>query len=63
MAIFDIHFLEYKQKIQPPSPEVNELNDKVFPYIPLIQMPNDSIVLAHFWQESALKLILDIRIK
>lgn len=41
MAIFDIHFLEYKQKIQPPFPEFNKLNDKAFPYTPLIQMPND----------------------
>lgn len=31
MAIFDIHFLEYKQEIQPPSPEVNEWNDKASP--------------------------------
>jgi len=59
MAIYVIHFLEHKQKIQCFPPEVDELNDKTLIYTPLIQKPNDLIVLTDFWKENALKLILD----
>lgn len=48
--------LNINRKIQPPSPEVNELNDKAFSHTPLIQKPHGYTIVVQICKGGVLKL-------